>query len=233
MSSPTDQWMKAAKSPDLGDDFVASCIRSFAGIECANPRRVIQGVGSGLRLIHNAEKWSKPQVGPGAQNTTLSRGQQWRLVMAYSGLEIMAKALQGNFSNQSVPGVRKFFSYLGVYASEFVPLPVCKQSSRSKTPEDLLDFLRADNSDRQLLQKWISPANHEGKKYDWNRSEAIELARIIRNLTAHGILSATVAIRLNMPTLCSNLTNIIAEIANYTMKHKLSNISKKGNPNTL
>jgi hypothetical protein len=68
---------------------------------------------------------------------------------------------------------------------------------------------------------------------DRDRNDAVAREEVERNLTAHGILSAIVAIRLNMPTLCSNLTNMIAEIANYTMEHKLSNISKKGNSNTL
>jgi hypothetical protein len=221
MVFPTDQWMKAAKSPDVGADFIATCVRSFGVAECAQPRRVVQGVGSGLRLIENAQKWSGPHVGPGAETTKLARGQQWRLVMAYSGLEVMAKSLQGNFTTQDRPGVRRFVSCLGEYGSEAIQLPRCKQSPRGKPPEDLLDFLRAQNSDRKLLERWIVPPYYEEGESGWQRSEAIELARIIRNLTAHGILSATVAIRMNIPELCSSLTNTITETSKLTLIHLL------------
>lgn len=120
MPNPTDQWMKLAKSPDKGAEFITKSVDSFGGPKGVHPKRVIQGVGSGLRLIANAARWSHPQVGPGADNTKRARGQQWRLVMAYSGLEVMAKALQGNFSNQGGPGVQKFVTYLDGYASETI-----------------------------------------------------------------------------------------------------------------
>jgi hypothetical protein len=217
MPAPTDQWMKLAKSQDKGAEFITKGVDSFGGPKGVHPKRVIQGVGSGLRLIANAARWSHPQVGPGAKNTKLARGQQWRLVMAYSVLEVMAKALQGNFANQGGPGVRKFVTYLGGNASDPIQLPACKQSRKSKPPEDLLDFLRAQNSDRKLLQKWILPLTHGEAEPVWQRSEAIELARIIRNLTAHGILSATVATRMNIPELCSSLTNTITETSNFTL----------------
>lgn len=223
MSSLTDQWMKAAKSPDVGADFIATCVRSFGVAECAQPRRVIQGVGSGLRLIENAQKWNSPRVGPGAETTKLARGQQWRLVMAYSGLEVMAKSLQGNFANQGGPGVKQFMLQLGEFAAEEIQLPGCKQPPKSKPPEDILDFLRAQNSDRKLLEKWILPPNYEEAKLVWERAEAIQLARIVRNLTAHGILSATVAIRMNIPELCSSLTDTITETSNFTLIHLLYN----------
>jgi hypothetical protein len=226
MPNPTDQWMKLAKSPDKGEEFIANCVDSFGGPKGVHPKRVIQGVGSGLRLIANAGRWSHPQVGPGAENTKRARGQQWRLVMAYSGLEVMAKALQGNFANQGGPGVRKFVTYLGGNASDPIQLPACKQSRKSKPPEDLLDFLRAQNSDRKLLQKWILPLTHEQGESGWQRSEAIELARIMRNLTAHGILSATVATRMNIPDLCSSLTNTITDISKIALIHTLTKFSE-------
>jgi hypothetical protein len=142
--------------------------------------------------------------------------------MAYSGLEVMAKALQGNFSNQGGPGVQKFVTYLDGYASETIQLPACKQSRKSKPPEDLLNFLRAQHSDRKLLEKWILPLTYGEAGPVWQRPEAIQLARIVRNLTAHGILSATVATRMNIPELCSSLTNTITETSHFTLIHMLN-----------
>jgi hypothetical protein len=178
---------------------------------------VIQGVGRGYTLIRNAEKWSAAQAGAVSDKCRFARGQQWRLAMAYAGLEILAKSLQGNFATQGGPGVYNLPSLLRDHGIEEIPLPLGKAPPKGKSSEELLDFLRTQKQDRNVMDQWLSSNGSGQKTCMWPRKDALQLARVVRNLTAHGILSASLADRLNITALCHHLTLSIAD----TMRHTL------------
>lgn len=196
---------------------MARAVQPFHGRSKVFPERVIQGVGRGYTLIRNAEKWSAAQAGAGSEKCRFARGQQWRLAMAYAGLEILAKSLQGNFASQRGPGVGSFLSLLGNHGSEQILLPVGKKHPRGKSSEELLDFLRTHKQDRTVMEQWLGTHSSGQKTSMWPRKDAFQLARVIRNLTAHGILSASLADRLNITALCHHMTLSIAD----TMRHTL------------
>jgi hypothetical protein len=202
MNSPLGTWMRQAEHPQRGTMFIDRGTRIFRG----------------SASLHHAQKWTRPEVGPGSEKSRRARGQQWRLVMAYAGFEIFAKALQGNFAAQGGSGVSDFLKKLGNFSLEKVTSPISGSPPRGKTIEELLDFLHAPRRDQELLEAWLSSAESRAGIFLQSRAEGISLARIIRNLTAHGILSASLVQRLNIPRLCDALTNTLFE----TSRHALS-----------
>lgn len=196
---------------------MARAVQPFHGRSKVFPEKVIQGVGRGYTLIRNAEKWSTAQAGAGSEKCRFARGQQWRLAMAYAGLEILAKSLQGNFVTQGGPGVSNLLSLLRDHGIEEVPLPVGKAPPKGKSSEELLDFLRTHKQDRIVMEQWLGTHSLGQTTSIWPRKDVFQLARVIRNLTAHGILSASLADRLNITALCHHMTLSIAD----TMRHTL------------
>lgn len=209
--------MARARCPNQGDQFVVRAVQPFHGTSEVSPEKVIQGVGRGYTLIRNAEKWSAAQAGAGSDKCRFARGQQWRLAMAYAGLEILAKSLQGNFATQGGPSVSNLLSFLRDHGIEEIPLPVGKAPPKGKSSEELLDFLRTHKQDRAVMEQWLGTHSSGQKTSMCSRKDALQLARVIRNLTAHGILSASLADRLNVTALCHHLTLSIAD----TMRHTL------------
>ncbi len=209
--------MREAEHPERGTMFIDRGTRIFRGSASLHPRKVIHGVGRGYQLVHNAQKWTRPEVGPGSEKSRRARGQQWRLVMAYAGFEILAKSLQGNFAVQGGPGVERFLGHLGDFSHREVPIPAGRRIPKGKTPADMLDFLRTHKGDRLLLEAWMDSAGLHEKFIAWPRINGISLARVMRNLTAHGILSASLARRLNIPALCDVLTIVLAEAARHAL----------------
>jgi len=217
MNSPLGTWMRQAEHPERGTMFIDRGTRIFRGSASLHPRKVTHGVGRGYQLVHNAQKWTRPEVGPGSEKSRRARGQQWRLVMAYAGFEIFAKALQGNFAAQGGSGVSDFLKKLGNFSLEKVTAPISGCPPRGKTIADLLEFLQTPRRDQELLEAWLSSAGSRSGTFRQSRAGGISLARIIRNLTAHGILSASLVQRLNIPKLCDALTNTLYETAGYAL----------------
>lgn len=216
------EWMSKAKDPNDGAQFLKRATFPFHKGREFHSRKVIHGIGRGHQLLRNAEKWIKPEAGFGADDTRAARGQQWRVVMAYGGFEIFAKSIQGNFAVQGGANVSDFMQVLGDFSTQAISIPSSGSIPKGKTPEDMLDFLRTHVGDRAILEKWFSSAGMDQARVEWPRSEVISLARIIRNLTAHGILSADLARKIKVPRLSEILVLALAD----TWRHALFGMAK-------
>lgn len=186
-----------------------------------NPRKIIHGVGRGYGLLRNATKWTVPEVGPGAPKTRSARGQQWRLVVAYAGFEIFSKSMLGNFAAQGGRGVIPFLDCLGSFSTEGIAIAAGRKAPRAIKNGDLLDFLRTHKRDQPILEKWLDTATMKQETVEWPLVEAISLARVIRNVTAHGVLSASLAQQLNVHALCCNLVEALAGTATHTLSSNI------------
>lgn len=212
-------WMKEATDPKDGISFLALATSPFRGDRELDVTKVIHGIGRGHRLLRNAEKWTRPEAGAGADVTRVARGQQWRLVMAYAGFEIFAKSMLGNFAVRGGPGVSDFLEALGIFSDGLISIPAGRRLPKGKSSDEMLDFLRTHKGDRAQLEKWFGTATVKQGSVGWSRIEAIDLARIVRNLTAHGILSADLARKTNISRLSEALVSTLAETFHHALFH--------------
>ena len=204
------EWMKEATDPQKNISFLSEATLPFRGARQLDATKVIHGIGRGHRLLRNAEKWTRPVAGSGADETRAARGQQWRLVMAYAGFEIFAKTMLGNFAVQGGPGVYDFLEALGNFSDGLISIPAGRRLPKGKSSDEMLDFLRTHKGDRAQLERWFGTATVKQGSVGWSRKEAIDLARIVRNLTAHGILSADLARKTDISRLSEALVSTLA-----------------------
>jgi hypothetical protein len=212
-------WMKEATDHKDGISFLDEATSPFRRERELDAKMVIHGIGRGHQLLRNAEKWTRPEAGAGADVMRAARGQQWRLVMAYAGFEIFAKSMLGNFAVRGGPGVSDFLEALGDFSAGVISIPAGRRLPKGKSSDDMLDFLRTHKGDRLLLERWFGTAKARRGTVGWSRAEAIDLARIVRNLTAHGILSADLARKTNISRLSEALVSTLAETFRHALLH--------------
>lgn len=157
---------------------------------------VLIALSKGKHLVEAALAWERPAVGASGNLTDRARGAQWRLVMAYGGFDILFDAL--------LPGTDPFSHYAERFKHftaccelpPYDPLPAPNrqradlvrwlESEARFGKHSLLTFLNLRDGDAQKVYRWLvngRPVN------SWPR--ALLLAKALRNITAHGALSAS------------------------------------------
>jgi outer membrane protein assembly factor BamB len=148
----------------------------------------VHGIIRGRELLKNAREWAEPEIGQGPSATY--RGLQWKLVMAYSGIELLVKSLtakgKGGLGSAEVEAL---VSKLPLTAMEPIPSPSLDRKPIKAWLEELdqdaaLDFLKTDKGDRSQIQSWLFD-----QKPCATWTDALLLAKALRNCTAHGALS--------------------------------------------
>jgi len=148
----------------------------------------VHGIIRGRELLKNAREWAEPEIGQGPSATY--RGLQWKLVMAYSGMELLVKSLTAKGKGGLSPvEVEALVSKLPLPAMEPIPSPSLDRKPIKDWLEQLdqdaaLDFLKTDKGDRSQIQSWLFDQKPCSK---W--TDALLLAKALRNCTAHGALS--------------------------------------------
>ena len=167
----------------------------------ANPEHisgVIQALSRGFYLLKSSLEWYEPAVGcksiDSINNTHKARGYQWRLVMAYAGFEIIVKTLL--FKNEKSDFYQELPNF--IRACQLNDYKLLSSPNIEKLPrlnvwlekgEDgkaIFDFLRIKRGDASILKEWIINGQDIST---WNH--AVQLAKALRNTTAHGTLSAS------------------------------------------
>jgi hypothetical protein len=159
---------------------------------------VIQALSRGFYLIKSALEWQEPAAGHNSieepNDTHKARGIQWRLVMAYNGFEMITKTLLLKKGTRGL-GPDEFSQFTikcGLNQYNSLPSPNTKLKNLdkwlTKEPEGktILNFLGVNKKDADIIQQWILQQQHI---YTW--VDAVQLAKAIRNATAHGALSAS------------------------------------------
>jgi outer membrane protein assembly factor BamB len=148
----------------------------------------VHGVIRGRELIKNSQEWAEPKIGSGP--SAKYRGLQWKLVMAYSGMELLIKSLFAIERRGIRPDdLKDLISKLllpdfGPIASPSLERKSIKEWIEELDRDAVLDFLKTDNGDRAQLQSWIL---EQKSCATWR--DAILLSKALRNCTAHGALS--------------------------------------------
>jgi hypothetical protein len=160
---------------------------------------VLTALARARYLVAAAVRWSRPSAGEkseGATDTDRARGQQWRLVMGYGGLETLVKAVMavqraGRIDAEVADG---FLAVCRPGDYEPIPAPSFRKELLDEIfrvpPDDvghpLLLFLDLNPSNAKVMYRWLV----EDRPVDtWAR--ALKLAKALRDATAHGALSAS------------------------------------------
>ncbi len=183
-------WARIAREPEANFDYVANALSVLSGKPKVKTSEelliLLQGISRGQALLKQSCAWSKPSAGRASKLSEL-RGQQWRLVMAYAGFEIILKSLYG----KDHPGIEEFrkleASIEAVENLKPIAPPRLTKSIKEKwiADEKLLKFLSFRNYDLKLFRRWMV----DGSAVE-TLAEQLALAKALRNGTAHAALSA-------------------------------------------
>lgn len=155
-----------------------------------NDNAKVLGIIRGHEMVAQAKLWTEPVIGPG--KTAPARGRQWRLVMAYGGLELLIKSLSGTKGNGLDEKIlENLFGKLSLPTFEPLEPPAIDKSSLKEWIEeedasDVLDFLKMENGDRRRFDAWLT---RQQAVATWG--DGVLLAKALRSATAHGALSPT------------------------------------------
>ena len=182
---------------------------------------VLSALARGKPLVEAAVRWAEPAVGQRSDatvtDTDRARGEQWRLVMAYGGLETFIKALMGmqrgvrldaatidRFLDRCRPGPYEALPSPGVRESH---LEEVFQAPLTDTSHPLLVFLDLSWGSTRSIHRWLV----EGRGVrSWKG--ALRLARALRDATAHGALSASRVKQWRLRPALGTLTDNIGEL---------------------
>lgn len=190
---------------------------------------VMVAISRGRSLMEAVADWEKPVVGAEpatSQDSAYMRGAQWRLVMAYNAFEIVCFALmQGKYANVE----QRFAKFVaccnaGDYRRNIespkreravikqwldIPLSSQEEPTVNQTGQEsyLLDFLGLYSGDRKVFERWFLKSECVDT---WEG--ALLLAKALRNMTAHGALSATKVREFGLKNGIEELTIVLSEL---------------------
>ncbi len=173
-------------------------------------RRVLGGVSQGKHLVEAALAWDTPWIGPSHREThsetDMIRGEQWRLVMVYAGLERIIRSLVCLGDGH---GIRR--DLLDPFLSCCCPPEFGLPIEPPKMPPEKRDgstFEQMKTALRGYLDgQWIR---------SWR--EAILLAQGLRNAITHGILSPSRARNFGLRPAMQRLTYELGRLAYRTLE---------------
>lgn len=194
---------------------------------------VLYSLSRGYWLMEAAMEWEKPYAGKeptSAQSVSVLRGLQLRLAMAYNAFELIAMALMQPDRTLSPEIIGSFVQKCQLRASADPISPpnknraVLKQwldgsaiaRKKGEEGEALLEFLGLKRGDRTLFQSWVLaeiPVNN------WDRR--ILLAKALRNMSAHGALSASKVGELGLRQAFEVLPESLSEVVHAALQQLL------------
>jgi hypothetical protein len=176
-----------------------------------NDNAKVLGIIRGHEMMAQAKLWAEPSIGPG--KTAPARGRQWRLVMAYGGLELLIKSLSGTKGNGLDEKIlENLFGKLSLPTFEPLEPPAIDKSSLKEWIEeedasDVLDILKKENGDRKRFDAWLIKQQPVTTWVD-----GILLTKSLGSATVHGALSPTKIIEWKLGDTLSRLTDYIFRI---------------------
>ncbi len=196
-------------------------LHRFSTTHAAEPaaiKKVTSALYRAVPLLQAALHWEDPTVGGTLDRrsaTDRRRGEQWRLVLAFSGMETLTKALLSQKGRGGI-GAEHFRTLLsGCALPEYLPLEVPQHRESlledwftADAQDDLLDFLGLDFGDAKITARWLVERR---PMIDW--VEGLCLAKALRNATVHGALSASKVEQWKLADAIGRLVDDIAIIA--------------------
>ena len=140
--------------------------------------------------------------------------------MAWGGFEIFAKAHMCPFREAGAPHVSHFVEIAQrkhpAISNHRYPLPIGKSRS-VKAIARAKSLVLEGKADGRFWHGWL-----QGDAAIVDAIHAAQLARVVRNLSAHGVLSPDLAIELNAVALCDALVNALVTIAGEVITGSVS-----------
>ncbi len=194
---------------------ITNALSCFSNKHQNQPEEVaatISELAKGVELIKTALSWENAMVGAKSSKTDLHRGAQWRLVIAWCGLETIICAVC-RCENISVQDLRSLISNCEL--SPFAPLQAPKRTRteleawlKPEGKRSIENFLGLRKSSVEIVRRWLI----EGKSIDsW--TDAMQLAKVFRHVTAHGALSASKVDRWGLRHALDQLVPLIGIVA--------------------
>jgi hypothetical protein len=183
--------------------------------EPAAVKRVLSALYRAVPLLQAALTWEEPSVGGKAEKrsaTDKRRGEQWRLVLSFSGFETLTKALlaikgRGGIKPEHIEIVLnlvKIPDHIPVEVPAHKPTDLDDWFS-ADAQEELLDFLCLDHGDAKITASWLVERK---PMVTW--LESLSLAKALRNATVHGALSASKITEWKLATAIARMVDDIA-----------------------
>lgn len=155
---------------------------------------ILSAMARGESLIKGAADLAVPRRKGGGASSRYLRLLQWRLVMAYAGFEIFAKACLGKSGSgglhpEDIDHLATCSGFTpGIIDAPRVTAATAKwleKPSKGAPMEIVSEFLQLKAGHGDFLHEWF-----RGKPIA-TAGDACHLAKIIRHATAHGVLSPT------------------------------------------
>jgi hypothetical protein len=214
-------------------------IAAALGPEPASIRYRLEAIARGYALLRAAHLDFTPAIGRSAATREPSRldvvrGLQWRLVLSVAGFEMFLRGRVGR-DEKIWKLVRHAISYVLLEPPPTVPSPRIRSTDKRRwiSLESLLDiplptrrlrlaeFLSLNKFEEPLLLDWL---RGERTPIDWE--EHFQLATALRNVTAHGALSAKKARDLGMRRAFYTLPGTMLSFATATLEGPVRELSE-------
>jgi hypothetical protein len=166
---------------------VVKCFDSFGKDQppiSDRARRLILAIDRSKALLESALAWEDACIGVRGNKTDADRGAQWRLVMAWCGLEELIDTIM---RGRTCDHITTFVRGCTLPAPEpFPPPKITAELTKWRTHPDLdmLEFLDPRGQGRRIIESWLVKGNPI-----CHRTDVLLLAQALRHATAHGALS--------------------------------------------
>ena len=181
-------------------------------------RKWVSKLFRGITLIKHAMEWDEPSVGRAGKSAAI-RGQQWRLVMAYSGYEQIDNAVFAKNKKART----NFLS--GLSLENRLPGPVLSQRAldrieeRESAADELCDFLGVNEKKQKRFIQWLLG---EVADDECNNERSLFIIAQLRHLVAHGALSADRANKLGLAPCFAAAPPILYEVTGFILQTLIS-----------
>lgn len=203
-------WAAWVREPEIHRDLLVHGLgilgRRFPQVETEELVPHLHGFARGHALLTQAVEWGNPVIGNPSKTSEI-RGQQWQLVMAVAGLEIILSALL----DKEHPGIHEFQIVERCLKPLDAP-PILAPKFRKNVCKDwieeekVLRFLFVRGNDLEIFKHWLV----NGRPVE-GLAQQLALAKAFRNCTVHGALSASKCRELGMQLALKQLPIIVKQ----------------------
>lgn len=176
--------------------------------------QICRQITAGGYLLGSALDWRQPQLGNGSLTSGI-RGDQWRLTVAWAGLETLIKPTIGGLQFKhlqhlsSIAFPERSVVELPAPSNRMVRLHEARQWPQTGSRPAMLDYIGAGSGySGDMMKRWL----YEGKSLT-HAYEQLALAQALRHATAHGALSSTGLTGWGIRPSLAPLTALIAQAA--------------------
>jgi len=151
-----------------------------------NVNDIVAGVSKVKNLLKVALSWEEPEVGAGTREYTVPRGQQWRTVIAWSGLNVLSRFACHEEAAASINTLIRN-CYLKPYKELKAPKTAkLKKWLEEGTPSEALSLIGVPSGPmRKSVKSWLLES-----KSITNWRGAMQLAGALCHCTTTGFLTA-------------------------------------------